>query len=212
MKKNNGYYTILIAVGLLVLTMLSCERHTSTNGLRVLEINGNSPLEVDVADWTMIPDPDNPEDTIAIYIVKDWIIPVKVSYVETGLGLPTYPTTYTARITDYKVSFSKVRNNPTDVPWTLNSVSGATNMVIPADPNGRTTVTANIKVIPGDWIIYHFGRWISNRSDTIVNGAMLKATLVLNGYEELTRESVTDTAFFTIDIADYIDDPTRLGQ
>lgn len=211
MKKNKGYY-VLVVLAAVVVFVLSCERHTSLNSLRILEINENAPLEVDVADWVRIPDPEDPEDSISTFMVKDWIVPVKVTYTEVGLGLPTYPTTYTARITDYKVSFSKIRNNPTDVPWVLSSVSGATNMMIPADPNGRSTVTAQLKVMPGDWIRYHFGRWIENQSDTIINGAMLKATLVLNGYEELTRESVTDTSFFTIDIADFYDDPIEMGQ
>lgn len=211
MRKNKGYY-VLVVLAAVVLFTLSCERHTSTNALRILEINENQPLEIDVADWARIPDPEDPEDSISVFFVKDWIVPVKATYTEAGLGLPTYPTGYTARITDYKVSFSKIRNNPTDVPWVLASVSGATNMVIPADVNGRTSVTASLKVMPGDWILYHFGRWIENQTDTIVNGAVLKATLILNGYEELTRESVTDTAFFTIDIADYYDDPIEQGQ
>jgi hypothetical protein len=211
MKKNKGYYVIVV-LGALILLSLACETHTSPNSLRIVEINNNQPLEVDVADWAVIPDPEDPEDSISVFFVKDWTVPVEITYIEPGLGLPTYPTPYTARVTEYKVSFSKVRNNPTDIPWVLSAISGGTNMVIETDPEGRNTVSADIKVVPADWIYYHFADSIENQSPGIVNGAVLKATLIMSGYEELTQEPVTDTAYFTIDIGDYYDDPFHVGQ
>ncbi|MBS4016067.1 MAG: hypothetical protein KGZ86_06515 [Candidatus Latescibacteria bacterium] len=207
MKKNKGYH-VLVVLGVLILLSLACETHTSPNSLRIMKINDNQPLEVDIADWAVIPDPEDPEDSMSVYFVKDWIIPIEVSYVETGLGLPTYPTTYTARITDYRVSF----RHQTIPSWIFSTVSSGTNMVIPADAGGRTTVSAHIKVIPGDWIQTHFQELLASSTPNTVSCGVLKATLILSGYEELTREPVVDTAFFTIDIGDYYDDPFRFGQ
>jgi hypothetical protein len=202
---------ILTLATVVFLGFFSCERHTSSDSLRIVQINNNQPLEVDVADWTLITDPEDPTETIPAFYVKDWIVPVEFSYVEQGIGLPT-ASSYTARITNYKVSFSKVLTNPQDVPWVLSSVTGVTNILVPTDPEGQRTTIGYLKVIPASWIYAHFEDSIQNRSPGIVRGAVLKATLVVNGYEELTKETITDTATFTIDIGDYYDDPTRIGK
>jgi hypothetical protein len=200
MKRNNGY--VILVLVLLTLIYVSCDR-TTPDSLRIVKINDGDPLIVDVADWGLIVDPEDPEDTILTYMTDDWIVPVEVSYVETGIGLPTYPTTYTARITDYKVQFSRIRINTTDPSWQLNSISGATNISVPSDPQGGSTVKANLKVIPKEWIQTYF--------DSLTQGAMVKGTLILSGYEELTRDAISDTSQFTIDFGDYYDDPRVFG-
>ncbi|MEO0075249.1 MAG: hypothetical protein ABIK31_03980 [candidate division WOR-3 bacterium] len=207
MTKNFGYYVILIlCIGILL--SLACERHTSQNALQIVSINQGRDLNVDIADWARLPDPEDPEDTILVALMHDYAIPVQVRYVEVGLGLPTYPTPYTARITDYKVTF-RHQSKP---QWTFTAVNGATNMVIPADPNGRSSVTNNLTVIPGVWLRSNFNDSLEGREPNTLWCGVLKATLILSGYEELTQEPITDTAYFSINISDSYDDPTRVDN
>ncbi|MEO0072144.1 MAG: hypothetical protein ABIK10_01710 [candidate division WOR-3 bacterium] len=193
------------------LLFVSCERHTSTEALRIVSINNNQPLSIDVADWTLIPNPEDPTDTIPAFSVSDWIVPVEFTYLERGYGLPTV-SRYTARITGYRVSFTKVLANPQDIPWVLSSVTGSANVIVPADPEGQRRTTAYFNVVPASWINANFRDSIENQSPGLVNGVTLRATLIVTGYEELTRESLTDTAYFMINFRDAYDDPTRLGS
>lgn len=206
MKKKKVYYLVVI-LGILVCVYLSCSRSTP-NALRIVEINKSGPLIVDVYDRAMIRDPEDPQDTtlIAVVFIKDWIVPITVTYTETGIGLPTYPTTYTAKITKYTVSFenTKVRIGGVDVNWKLSSLSGAANILVPSDPDGLSTITAQLKVIPKEWI--------EARADTLALGCMVKANIILEGKEELNGNVVVDTGAFTIDFADYYDDPIKVGQ
>lgn len=202
MKKY--YWILVLIIGLIGLSYLSCNR-TSSQSLRIVSINNSAPLSVDIADWGLEVDPENPEDTIHTYhIAPDQIVPVEVTYTETGIGLPTYPTGYTARITDYKVTFSRIKITPNDPSWTLTSFSGATNIVVPSDPEGGSTVTANLKIIPTEWISFWF--------DSLNQGVAIRANVILSGYEELTRNPISDTASFTVDFADLYDDPFNFNQ
>jgi hypothetical protein len=205
MKRVN-WYLVVVLVGLMTLMYLSCDR-TSTKAFRIVNINSGNPLIVDVVDWAMVPDPEDPEDTISVGFTKDWIVPVEVSYIETGIGLPTYPTTYTARITDYIVKFKLLNDTATLI---LNQVNGNTNILVPSDPEGQKTVKANLNLIPKEWINQYVAPYLELEES--IPGAMLKATVILSGYEELTRDPITDTSYFTVDIGDYYDDPMVVGQ
>ncbi|MCS7258801.1 MAG: hypothetical protein NZ601_05525 [candidate division WOR-3 bacterium] len=199
---------ILLTVAMII---VSCERHTSVEALRIVSINNNQSLNIDVADWTLIPDPQDPTETIPTFYVSDWAVPVEFSYIERGIGLPT-ASSYTARITSYRVSFTKILSGTQDVPWVLSPVTGNTNILVPADPEGQRRTVAYFTVVPASWINAHFRDSIENQSPGIVNGATLKATLIVNGYEEVTREPLTDTAFFMVNIRDSYDDPTQIGK
>jgi hypothetical protein len=204
MNKKNSYYILVIAIGLITFSYLSCNR-TSPDSLRIVGINNDRPLIVDIADHGIEVTPGtNDTNYDAIHWAPDQVVPVELSYVEIGLGLPTYPTTYTARLTDYKINFSNVHLVPTDTNWHLNSVSGAMDVEVPSSPEGGRAVTANIKVIPQEWMIMYF--------NDLSLGVELKATVIVNGYEELTHHTISDTGAFTIDIADYWDDPFTFGS
>jgi hypothetical protein len=201
-------YFLVILLGFLTLTYLSCDYfdRSTANALRIVDINNSEPLVVDAKDWYLYVDPEDPEETLSAYAVKDWIIPVSVSYTETGIGLPTYPTNYTARITSYKVNFDQTRVliDGIYVNWKPTSVTGATNMVVPSNPSGQTEVTADINVLPKEWI--------EARIDTLELGCLMTAKIILSGVEELNGNPVEDTGAFTIDFGDYYDDPRFLNQ
>ncbi|MCX7785424.1 MAG: hypothetical protein N2201_04250 [candidate division WOR-3 bacterium] len=193
-----GAFVILV----LAIINLSCNR-TSSNSLRIISINDNKPKRVDIID-RFVDDYGEEHE-----LISDQHVSIEVGYVEKGLGLPTYPTNYTARVTDYRVKFKRIKIKPTDNDkWVLQDVTGTTNITIPADPELRNTVKANIKIIPWQWIEFYrdsFGEFEQGE------GARLKATIILNGYEELTNTALSDTGWLDINIADYWDDPRTIG-
>lgn len=197
MKNIKWLFLLLICLGLVITANLSCNRSTPS-ALRIVSINNSNPLVVDVADWGLEVDWETQETTQTYHIASDQIVPISVSYNEPGLGLPTYPTNYTARITDYSVQF-KVLNHTS---WSLSKVSGVTNMSIVSGSN--STVSANLKMLPTEWIAQWF--------DSLTQGCMIKATVVISGYEELTRNPIADTGYFTINTADYYDNPLIFGS
>jgi hypothetical protein len=199
MKKVKWSYLILIVVGLIATVYFSCNR-THSGSLRIVKINEGSPRIIDIADHGIEVDPETHDTTYTYHIAPDQVIPVEFSYVETGIGLPTYPTDYTAYITDYKVQFSAVGHPQ----WHLQSVSGATNITIPSNPTA--TVKAGLMAIPSEWMHMYFDSIIAD------SGVIFKATLSVSGYEELTRNAIADTGFFTIDIRDSYDDPFKFGS
>lgn len=201
MKKN--YWILVVIMGLITLTYLSCNR-TSPDSLRIVGINNDGPLIVDIADWGMEVDTISFDTVHVGHIAPDQVVPVEISYVEMGIGLPTYPTTYTARLTDYKVNFSNIHSTPTDTNWDLNSVTGAMNVEVQANPEGTRIVTARIKAVPHEWMAMYY--------DILSPGVQIKATVIVNGYEELTQNPVSDTGAFTINFADYYDDPFVFGS
>lgn len=198
-------YCLLILLGFLLFFYYSCQR-TSPNSLKIVSINSNNdPLIVDVKDWYVVSIEE--EDTTYGYLLKDWVVPVELSYYETGIGLPTYPTPYTARCTSYTVIFQKSDSNR---PY-ARKVRGATNIVI--ESNVESKVKTNLKVIPIDWQEFYLGIIAPTGNDEpgIATGPMVKATLIINGYEELTRNPIVDTGYFTINFGDYWDNPREIG-
>ena len=204
--KNTKSVFLIIFLGLMTLIYFSCER-TSPNSLRIVSINDDSPLILDAKDWYLVSvdtTEDPPESTFS-YLVKDWIVPINVSYIETGIGLPTYPTPYTARLTSYTVMFREV--DPTSL-WRPNNVNGAVNIEIVGDPEGEP-VRINLNLIPNEWIQLYIDTLAPTGEDEpeVASGPMVKATIILTGYEELTRNPVVDTGYMTINFGDYYDNP-----
>jgi hypothetical protein len=197
MKKNKWSYLVFIIVGLIAAVYFSCSRNTP-GALRIVSINEASPLILDIADWGIAYDTLEAESVHTYHIAPDQIIPVEINYNEPGIGLPTYPTTYTARITDYTVKFSPI-GHPKLI---LQSVSGATNISIQSGLTGNTK--AQLKMVPSEWMGLYY--------DSLAPGLMVKATVIVSGYEELTRNVIADTGMFTINFADSYDDPFNFGS
>ncbi|MEO0091634.1 MAG: hypothetical protein ABIK61_02860 [candidate division WOR-3 bacterium] len=201
MRKRLAYYVVIMIL-VSVIINISCNR-TSPNSLKIISINNGEAKRVDIID-RFVDDYGEEHE-----LISDQHVSVEVGYIERGIGLPTYPTNYTARVTDYRVKFKRIKVRPTDNDkWSLQDVTGNTNIVIPADPELRNTVKASIKIIPWQWIVLYrdsFGEFGGEE------GARLKATIILNGYEELTNTPLSDTGWLDINIADYWDDPRTIG-
>lgn len=211
--KKVKWYSLVVVLGLMTLMYFSCER-TSPNSLRIVSINGNSPLNVDVRDWYVVSVDTSydPPETTFDYVVKDWIVPMEISYVETGIGLPTYPTPYTARCTSYTVIFRRIDRQSV---WRPNNVTGAANIIIESNPTGKTVVKTSLNLIPSEWIQLYQDTLAPTLDPTIPSvspEAVVKATVIINGYEELTRNAVVDTGYLTINFADYYDNVVSVGS
>jgi len=209
MKNISRYLILAVFLAMIPFVYFSCKSsRTSASSLRIISINNDDPLIVDARDWYPVSVDD--EDTTYDYLVKDWIVPVELSYVETGLGLPTYPTPYTARCTAYAVIFNRIGVSPAWRP----KITGALNTTIESDPNG--TKQTNIKAIPSEWLAANMDSFVQPPEDPdrpgMASGYMTKATVVILGYEELTHNPVADTGYFTIDFGDYWDNPIISGS
>jgi len=212
MKNISRYLILAVFLAMIPFVYFSCKSsRTSASSLRIIQINNSEPLIVDGKDWFVVSvdTSADPWDSTFEFITYDWIVPIEVGYVEEGLGLPTYPTSYTARCTSYTVIFRRIDRSS---PWRPLNVTGATNIVIPTSPTA--TKTANLKLIPVEWINMYLDTIAPTGEDEpeVAPGCMVKATVVLQGYEELTHNPIADTGFFTIDFGDYWDNPALMGN
>jgi hypothetical protein len=168
-----------------------------------MSVNQGNAVEVDVADHWAYTDPDG--ELVEGTSISDVIVPIEVAYTEQGSGLPTYPGPYTAKITKYTVTFKDVTTGTeTDIG---EKVIGACNFLITADPDMKNTVTQDIKIMPINWINNNLSQLEDTDEEMI-----LKATIRLDGLDEISGKAVTDSGYVTIDAADYVDDPNKLGS
>jgi len=197
-KSERLLFLCLFVLGLLV---IGCHKSTA-NALRVVRINDGKAVEVDVLDdWTYT-DPDPEVGVVEVTTTSDVIVPVEVAYTEQGTGLPTYPGPYTARINKYTVTFKDVTTG-TETDYG-EPVRGSCNFLIPADPDMKNTVIQDIKIVPFEWIETNMG--------DLEDGMVLKATIKLDGWDEISGKAVADSGYVTIDAADYVDDPNKKGS
>jgi hypothetical protein len=71
----------------------------------------------------------------------------------------------------------------------------------------KNTVTDGIKIMPAEWI----SLYLSDLEDT-PDEVVLKATIRLEGLDEISGKAVSDSGYVTIDAADYGDDPNKKGS
>lgn len=198
---GSASYNVLLI--LCTLTLLSCHMQTP-NALRIKKINDGEPLVVDIIDvwsYTKEGEVETVEEPI------DWYVDVELVYVERGIGLPTYPTSYTARITDYTVTFTNISPAPPGEPpevLNLSQVKEVCNFLITADPEGKKTVTQSICLIPKEWISQHEG--------DVEEGRVLRAKITFKGVDEISGKEVSGEGYLTINIANYEDNPNKKGE
>uniref|UniRef100_A0A7C6A9R9 Uncharacterized protein n=1 Tax=candidate division WOR-3 bacterium TaxID=2052148 RepID=A0A7C6A9R9_UNCW3 len=201
MRKSETF--LLLCLFLSALVIVNCHIQNS-NALRIVEINDGNPLYVDILDrWTYTEE----GEVVEVETYSDWYANVEVVYVERGSGLPTYPTPYTARITEYTVTFTDITPTPpgeTPSPVSLAPVKGNCNFLITADPEAKKGVVQSLKIIPKEWCVMHEG--------DVEEGRVLKAKITLKGTDEISGKEVSDEGYLTIDIGNYEDDPNKRGE
>jgi hypothetical protein len=201
-KSERLLVLVLFFLGLLV---ISCHRSTS-NALRIVEINGGDPLIVDIEDvWGYTDEDGDWVDVSGEDAAYDQSAILEVTYTETGTGLPTYPTDYTVQITDYTVTFTDVTPRPAgSTPYTFDPVRGGCNFLITADPEGKKTVKEPLIIVSREWIIRYFSE--------LEDGVTLKAKITLKGKDQISGNDVTGDGYHTIDAANFEDNPKTKGS
>lgn len=198
----------LLFLGLFILGLLVINCHKATlNALRVVSVNKGNVVSVDIVDnWTYT----DPEDGSVVFeqSTPDVAVPIELAYTELGTGLPTYPGPYTAKITKYTVTFFDVSPGVEEAPFG-DAVKGACNFLITADPDMKNTVSQQINIMPADWIF----TWMGDLMEEVPPvEKILKATVRLEGLDEISGKAVSDSGYVTINAADYIDDITKKGS
>jgi len=197
MRKSETF--LLLCLFLLGILILSCHRATP-NALRVININKGQTLTADTEDeWTT----GSGEELEEHSETPSYSVEVEVSYTERGTGLPTYPTDYTARITEYTVTFKDITPGATPGEFVPTPVKGVCNFIVPSDPEGKKTVKQSILVLPAAWIEAY---------PELEDGKILNAKITLKGKDIISNLDVTGEGILTINIANFEDDPNKRGE
>lgn len=184
---------------LLLFLFIACDiQHT--NALRIVSINNDAPLKIDVIDVYSYK-----EDGEKVYdeAIWDQYTSVEFVYTEIGIGLPTAPGSYTALLTDYEITFEDITPGlSSEEKFKGEKIKGKCNILIPSDPKGKKSVEATIKVMPASYIEMYLSELEEFR--------VLSAKIRFRGKDLLSEKSLEVEGYFTIDIGDYIDDPDKL--
>ncbi len=200
--RRNLYVPVILTIALGLLLSLSCTRE---NNLNVVSIN---PIYSDLTDFGVYRDPTDPEaEPEFVQATPTDSVPIELSYVEIGPGLPTWRT-YTAQINKVTVTFSRVMG---EVPEALPRIEIATCITVPSDPTGKKTVTARVPLIPALWKEENFGSGAGDPSETSID-AVLNAKVKLSGVDLATAQPVETEVTVPVYIGNFWDDPTRIGQ
>ncbi|MEO0093555.1 MAG: hypothetical protein ABIK67_04795 [candidate division WOR-3 bacterium] len=193
--------TKLLVLGFCVLGIMvwSCHR-TTPKALRIVEINNGQILTADTQDeWTT----GSGEELEEHSETPSYSVEVEVSYTERGTGLPTYPTAYTAEITDYTVTFKDITPGATPGEFAPAPVKGVCYFVVPSDPAGKKTVKQSILVLPAAWI---------DQYPELEDGKVLNAKITLRGKDMVSNLEINGEGILTINIANFEDDPQKRGE
>ncbi len=184
---------------LLLFLFIACDVQHS-GALKIVSINDNAPLRIDVLDVYSYKEEGEKYYDEAIW---DHYTSVEFVYTEFGIGLPTAPGSYTALLTDYEITFEDVTPGlASEEKFKGEKVKGKCNILIPSDPKGKKGVEAKIRVMPASYIEMYLGELEEHR--------VLAAKIKFRGKDLLSEKNLEVEGYFTIDIADYWDDPDKL--
>ncbi len=203
--RRKVYVSVILTLCLGLLVSLSCSRE---NTLTIVSINKDSPILSDLADFGIYRDPTDPEsEPEQIEATPTDFVPIEFSYGEIGIGLPTWRP-YVASINKITVTFSRVMG---EAPENLPRIEIKTNIQVPSDPTGKKTVTANVPLIPSLWKEENFGSGAGGPTE-LGTEAILNAKIKVDGVDIATGQAITAEATTVVQVGNFWDDPTRLGE
>jgi hypothetical protein len=195
----------VFAAAALLVTATSCTQRSHV--LRVVDINKGMRIMSDIADWYLYNDPqipDSEEDFQYITFFDDESASVEFQYVEVGAGLPTW-SPFQATIYTYTIWYSEAA----DTAVKYDSIVVPTTVSVMADPAGKKTATAYLKIVDADWKRRLFGGHIGDAPD---DGDGFTATLLAKmrfiAYDSIANRTDTTWANTTVDVSDFWDDPS----
>lgn len=194
----------LVAIaGLLVTT--ACQRD---NSLRIVSISPAGVLFGDLADFTTFRDPEDPEaEPVLLSVIPGDEVDVELQYVEFGLGLPTW-TPYEAQIEQVTITYRSA-GEPDE--WEGSYITYDTRIMVPADREGKTTV-ATIPVMTSEWKEYWFGGEAAGFPDELGPVATVIANIEVKGFDQASGNKIDAEGATTIELGNWWDDISRIGQ
>ncbi|MGQ9707694.1 MAG: hypothetical protein ACUVUR_02315 [bacterium] len=192
---------LLIGLGLLV----SCSRE---NTLQIVAVNDGKPVESDLSDFGVFKDPTDPEaEPEFVIVTPEDVIPIELRYTQIGVGLPTWRP-YIAKITKATITFTKVLG---EAPEVLPKVESRVNISVISDPEGKKTTKDYITLIPALWKEEVFGSGADDPTE-LSTDATLIAKIKLEGTDESTGEVLTAETTVLVNIGNFWDEPSRIGE
>lgn len=199
-----------VAAAFAIIFSLSCQR---TNGLdekalRIVSVNKGNPVRVDLADFGVYRDPEDPEaDPVLFAIVTEKNIEVELQYVEIGLGLPTW-TPYQASLRQFEVTYRWVMGEEANSP--PDRVRLPMRGTVMSDPSGDKTSRVYITIAPAAWQESYFD--IPDDPFEGSEPAVYSATIKVSGYDDASGLALEAKADVEVSFANYWDDISRIGQ
>ncbi|MEO0082011.1 MAG: hypothetical protein ABIL25_06945 [candidate division WOR-3 bacterium] len=196
----------VLAAACSFLLVTGCQRE---GALRIVSINDGVPLVSDIIDFgefTLPSEPGEPPEVIQIEQIPEDNVEIQLQYVELGLGLPTW-TPYQAHITKIQIDYSDAAGTQYD-PAVMR-----TNIVIPADPEGKTVKKATFTLVPSWWKTKYFeDEAQGSPEEEYGEVATLTAKVTVTGYDDASKKDIRAEAFTTIVMGNWWDEPSRLNQ
>jgi hypothetical protein len=184
----------VLFVGLLAVVLMSaCQRE---NALRVVSIQ--SPYYADLVDYGQ--ERDEEGEITEIEVVPTDVVEAEFQYVEIGPGLPTW-TPYQAHIEKATISFRRIGGDELSEP--LPNITVPCKIVVQADPTGK-------KVVKGKFEL--FSPWYKEEYLSGYDYLVLEATVKFSGYDDASGKPIEAQNKMEVSVADFYDDPTRIGQ
>lgn len=175
-------------------TAFSCQRW---NALRVVAMN--TPYYADLVDYGIERDPETGEPMEVEVIPVDFG-GVLFQYVEIGPGLPTW-TPYQAHIEKARITFRRIGGEELIGP--LPPLEVPCKIVVPSDPTGKKWYGGTFEL---------FSAWYKEEYLSGYDYLVLEATVKFSGYDDASGRPIEATNKMEVSVADFHDDPTRLGE
>ncbi len=196
MKRRTALRRIIFvsALGLLALLLLpACQRE---NALRVVSVE--SPYYADLVDYGI--ERDEEGEVTVIEVTPTDVVEAEFQYVEIGPGLPTW-TPYQAHVEKVTISFKRIGGDELYQP--LPNITVPCKVVVQADPTGKKIVSGTFEL---------FSAWYKEEYLSGYDYLVLEATLKFSGYDDASGKPIEATNKMEVSVADFYDDPTRIGQ
>ncbi|MBN2537940.1 hypothetical protein JXB37_06680 [candidate division WOR-3 bacterium] len=199
-----GLLVLGIAAGLLVTT--GCQRD---NSLRIIRAQGDNENFGDLSDFATYRDPTDPEaDPELIYVIPGDLAELELQYVEIGLGLPTW-TPYQAHLEQATITY---RSAGEPGEWEGTYITYGIKIPVMADREGDKTTRATIPIMTSEWKEFYFGAEAADDPSDLGPVATVVAEIKLKGFDEASGRPVECENAMTIEVGNWWDDISRIGQ
>jgi hypothetical protein len=191
------------ALAAIVFVGPGCDRQ---NVLRITDINEGRMISADLADFGVYTDPTDPEaEPVLIQQTTGFSVPVELQYVEIGSGLPTW-TPYQATVHTARVTYKNAAGEP------RGQYTYAVNHAVVADREGKERHVAQFPLVPSEWLIEQYGDEIAGDPEDIDIVETVEGILKITAVDSMTGREFEASANFSVEVGNFYDDPSSIGN